>query len=346
MHYSTQEMKRYLMATVIFVACPLLFLAINPTAIKHYGEFSSFFWTYLTKHQVVAPNAIGVLSDFLIFHLIFFAVYPKRRVTSDRLLKLLDSSVSLLRGRHLIDFTDTEWLNIRVYLVKLFFAPLMILFVTSLFRDLADNGHSLLLNLSESKFYFMTFALVLMSCMFIIDVSCFCLGYFTESKRLDNVIRSVDPTVSGWLVCLICYPPFSANMHNIFGNMYEIGAIMPDPYMTFVLTVVGLSLICVYTKASVDLLFKASNLTYRGLVTSGTYSIVRHPAYTSKVLTWTILTLPFVAKNPWLIFTILAWSTIYILRALTEERHLLIADREKYFTYMKRVPYRFIPGVI
>lgn len=334
------------MAIVIFIACPLLFLAINPTAVKHYGDFSSFLWTYLTKHQLVVPNAIGILGDFLILHLIFFAVFPKRRITSDRLLGLLNSGVSLLKGRSVSNLTETEWLNIRVYLVKLFFAPLMILFVTSLFRDLTHNSQNLLLNLSEGKFYFMTFALVLMSCMFIIDVSCFCLGYFTESKKLDNVIRSVDPTVSGWLVCLICYPPFSASTHSIFGNMYEIGAITSNPHMTFIFTVVSLGLMSIYTKASIDLLFKASNLTYRGLVTHGTYSIVRHPAYTSKVLTWTILTLPFVTKNPWLILTIIAWSTIYILRALTEERHLLIADREEYFAYMKSVPYRFIPGVI
>ena len=36
------------------------------------------------------------------------------------------------------------------------------------------------------------------------------------------------------------------------------------------------------------------------------------------------------------------WTTIYLLRALTEERHLLMLDNG-YSQYMKNVRYRFIP---
>ena len=37
-------------------------------------------------------------------------------------------------------------------------------------------------------------------------------------------------------------------------------------------------------------------------------------------------------------------STIYYWRAITEERHLM--RDEEYRRYMKKVPYRFIPGVL
>jgi protein-S-isoprenylcysteine O-methyltransferase Ste14 len=39
------------------------------------------------------------------------------------------------------------------------------------------------------------------------------------------------------------------------------------------------------------------------------------------------------------------WTTIYALRAITEERHLLLLDNG-YAQYMQRVKWRFIPRVI
>ena len=39
------------------------------------------------------------------------------------------------------------------------------------------------------------------------------------------------------------------------------------------------------------------------------------------------------------------WTTIYALRAVTEERHLLLLDNG-YAQYMQRVKWRFIPRVI
>jgi protein-S-isoprenylcysteine O-methyltransferase Ste14 len=40
-----------------------------------------------------------------------------------------------------------------------------------------------------------------------------------------------------------------------------------------------------------------------------------------------------------------AWSAIYVVRALTKERHLLMIDNG-YANYMKVVRFRFIPGVL
>ena len=48
--------------------------------------------------------------------------------------------------------------------------------------------------------------------------------------------------------------------------------------------------------------------------------------------------------SPQLILGHLAWNVIYVLRALTEERHL--RHYAEYREYMQRVKYRFIPGLI
>ena len=133
---------------------------------------------------------------------------------------------------------------------------------------------------------------------------------------------------------------------SLFGGLYEAGIAYGPVWLWVVLTTSSTALLCVYAMASVDLFGKASNLTYRGLVTRGTYSIVRHPAYASKVSTWLIATTPFLIINPWFLVTMFAWTSIYVLRALTEERHIKMVARSEYEAYEKKVPYRFIPYVI
>ena len=44
------------------------------------------------------------------------------------------------------------------------------------------------------------------------------------------------------------------------------------------------------------------------------------------------------------LLSLAGWTTIYALRAITEERHLLLADNG-YAEYMARVRWRFIPKV-
>jgi len=107
-----------------------------------------------------------------------------------------------------------------------------------------------------------------------------------------------------------------------------------------------------YASASVSLGFKASNLTSRGVVRSGMYSVIRHPAYACKNAAWWVWTLGF-AYFEYLgggsyvapVLGLAGWTFIYYKRAVTEEQHLLRSDPE-YAEYMKQVPYRFIPRLI
>ena len=80
---------------------------------------------------------------------------------------------------------------------------------------------------------------------------------------------------------------------------------------------------------------------------------MRHPAYIAKNFAWWIGALPtlyvvFSSGDARIAYSLLAlcgWTTIYALRAITEERHLLLLDNG-YAQYMQRVKWRFIPRVI
>jgi protein-S-isoprenylcysteine O-methyltransferase Ste14 len=53
---------------------------------------------------------------------------------------------------------------------------------------------------------------------------------------------------------------------------------------------------------------------------------------------WTLASTPFLYYEPWLGISIAGWSSLYILRALTEERHILMVDRKTYEKYMEKCP--------
>ena len=47
----------------------------------------------------------------------------------------------------------------------------------------------------------------------------------------------------------------------------------------------------------------------------------------------------------WILACVVLWTLIYVLRALTEERHLLMIDNG-YAEYQTKVRHRFFPGLI
>lgn len=236
---------------------------------------------------------------------------------------------------------------ILTYLVFFFFLTLMVKFLEFEFEEL-DKAVDVILKLNLTSTFFDKYNawyLMLYHLIFIIDVSLAIIGYTVASRWLDNRTRSVDMSLGGWIVALMCYPPMNSGFTGEFINYSrlvthtvinsEIGKMIT---MTFTLL-----LITIYVWATVALSFKFSNLTNRGIVTTGPYSIVRHPAYVAKNLSWWLEN-TYVLSNFWAAAALFAWNVIYILRALTEERHL--KKDPKYQAYCKKVKYRFIPGVI
>jgi protein-S-isoprenylcysteine O-methyltransferase Ste14 len=243
-------------------------------------------------------------------------------------------------------------------LLKFFFAPLMINWCLN---HAGDMGNSLVQfrdglaqglsgrALFDSSLFWACFQAILF-----VDTLLFTLGYIVETPALRNRIKSVDPTFFGWAICLACYPPFNDFTGRFLQWQSSDFPQFQNTGAHFAANILLLCSLAVYSWASIALGLKASNLTNRGIVSRGPYSIVRHPAYAAKNLAWWIGALP----NLYLVFSsgnlrqatyalvaLCGWTAIYVLRAITEERHLLLG-RNGYAEYMGRVRWRFIPGVV
>jgi protein-S-isoprenylcysteine O-methyltransferase Ste14 len=239
-----------------------------------------------------------------------------------------------------IHFTPEAKTVLLSYLVKFFFLPLMLNFFFGHFYSLLASWQSASLHQSFAKFFWDSGYQIIYQLIFLIDTAVFALAYAFEFRFLRNTIRSVDPFVSGWVVALICYPPFSGIADN-FIPLNKVTAWITDGYLLDVSKILILLAFGVYVWATISLGFKASNLTNRGIVTSGPYRFIRHPAYVAKNLAWWLEFLPYLSVK--LFLALIGWGVIYILRAFTEERHLsLDAD---YRVYKKQVKWRFIPRI-
>jgi len=243
-------------------------------------------------------------------------------------------------------------------LLKFFFAPLMINWCLNHVADMANSVMQVIdgvregvtgRELFDTSLFWACFQLILF-----VDTLLFTLGYIIEVPALRNRIRSVDPTFFGWFICLACYPPFNDFTGRFLQWQSSDFPHFDNSAIHYIANATLLLSLGIYSWASVALGFKASNLTNRGIVSHGPYAHVRHPAYIAKNFAWWIGAMPalYVAfsSGDWRIagYSVLAlcgWTTIYALRAITEERHLLLLDNG-YAQYMERVKWRFIPGVL
>ena len=146
----------------------------------------------------------------------------------------------------------------------------------------------------------------------------------------------MDPTFFGWAICLACYPPFNDFTSRFLEWQSSDFPHFENTAVHFAANISLLTALSIYSWASVALGFKASNLTNRGIVSHGPYAFVRHPAYAAKNLAWWIGALPdlylvFASGNvrnaAYALLALCGWTTIYALRAITEERHLLLVEQ-------------------
>jgi protein-S-isoprenylcysteine O-methyltransferase Ste14 len=251
-----------------------------------------------------------------------------------------------------------ERLAVLATLLKAFFAPIMAMALVAHFGRMAETGlalaeepwnaYSTFKTLLDSNLFWFVFSAIML-----VDLFWFTVGYLVELPQLRNEIRSVDSTWLGAGSALICYVPFNLATSAILGWYVDEFPKFGSSDLHVALNAVLLVLMAVYAWASIALGFKASNLTHRGVVAKGPYAFVRHPAYTCKNIAWWIGSLPAISLafgvSAWAgvsaIASVVGWTMIYILRALTEEDHLKRVDGE-YAAYAQQVRYRFIPGVV
>lgn len=247
-------------------------------------------------------------------------------------------------------------------LLKFIFIPFcihgMLVYLAYLNRQFTefDALQKTLADIDVWSFYNQHFHYFLLNLIFLVDFIPFVIGYLIQAKSLDNEIVSVDSSLAGWAVCLLCYPPFNAAMVQLIPfQVYDLAPAYPDfsKAVHLVLNVAMLVCFALYASASVSLGFKCSNLTNRGVVASGLYGVIRHPAYVFKNAAWWLGALPiFIMQMQqsflsglWAMLCLAGWTFLYGLRAIREERHLL-SDGNGYREYQKQVPYRFVPGVV
>ncbi len=250
-----------------------------------------------------------------------------------------------------------ERLGLLTILLKAFFAPLMLVWLLGHVENMLANGFELVVAGSRIRTDFLAVFnshgyWFLLQVVIFADVFFFTIGYLIEHPRLGNEIRSVDPTWLGWAVTLACYPPFNEISSAILGWQASDFPHFDNATAHVGLNLLLLVLMAVYASASIALNLKASNLTHRGIIRRGPYAYVRHPAYVCKNLAWWIAAIPMVTaafeRSLWdgvlSASSVVGWSMVYVLRALTEEDHLRRIDSE-YDEYASRVRYRFIPGI-
>ena len=346
------RLKSYL-ATLLFIA----------TALTYYTHLSPWHASALNRVLELGHGMkdfrLEVLEAYVWIVLAYALLLPVYYMGTDgpsKALLLARGFLGLLRnGRSL---SSDEALAGRILLLKFFFAPLM---VSWLIQHIA--GFASLANLPSIehvttisdwvKFYNLNIHARLIHLIIFVDVLLFTLGYLIEHPRLKNTFVSVDPTLSGWVVCLICYPPFNTALKAFIGWYSTDAPTVADPWLQCALNLAVLLSFGFYSWASVNLGFKASNLTNRGIVRHGVYRWIRHPAYTFKNLAWWMGAMPplwaalqtSVLGSIAILLSLCGWTAIYVARALTEERHLLMADNG-YREYMQQVRYRFIPGLV
>ena len=207
--------------------------------------------------------------------------------------------------------------------VKAFFLPLML---TWLYAWL-----SLLLQGPQFSQGWMSAFMAAMAALYALDTLFGTVGYLSTHRSLGANIRSTDSTALGWASALVCYPPLSALVLRQwldYSDSIEWTHWLGHSWATVAWGLSILLLTGIYTLATVVFGPRFSNLTHRGIITSGPFRLTKHPAYISKNLSWWLIAVPFVSdQSPTTAAlncaALLGVNSIYWLRAKTEERHLM-----------------------
>ena len=343
---------------------PITFLYVY---LGEYGFFefpykSSFFYSHFHAFFVLALPAILLLS-WPYFWLL--ERYGRPEEINDEFLMLagwIKKPLAQIRSGDPAQRQENAHIaNLaRALAVKFFFIPVMFSFCSGNWTAWENTIHLALAQIKnmhwdtliDVSINFHAFAIPVYSFILLVDVTLGLLGYLASIRLLNTQVVTAEPTLFGWLVALLCYPPIQRGVTAIYleysgTSIWPRGLFVSHPTLAFLATFCSLLLMANYAWATVAFGLRFSNLTNRGLVACGPYKYVRHPAYISKNTAWWIEAIPAMMLHPEkaLIFMmhLLCTNILYGLRAFTEERHLM---REPlYREYCKKVPWRFIPGV-
>lgn len=290
---------------------------------------SLFLFLLLVYSHVMSQISLKPFStfslDYLIsfpFILLFLPSYLK--FTTKRFEEQNDEYALLgfcLMGEKKFLLTEHKELILKS-IVKIFFIPIMV-------GGLFEATEFLLL------FYWTLQPLNIITGLFFFglafDLTIASVGYVFASKFLGTDAKSTDSTFSGWLTCLICYPPLLVIYQLLAKQLdnflwYDWLTVESPIYWIWATAIVGTWVIYWLSTAQFGWYF--SNLSWRKLIATGPYRYSKHPAYIAKNVYWWMHTVPFygVSSSYELYRNLLGMlfvSGVYYLRAKTEERHLM-----------------------
>ena len=212
------------------------------------------------------------------------------------------------------------------WLVKAFFLALMYSYLAG------DVGYFRSVSFEEVFRDFQASYDFLWRSLFMLDVILSAAGYILTLRILDAHMRSVEPTLTGWVAALVCYAPFWAIVYRELLNYDSDGftwgtwlAEHPQLYIAWGSAI--LLFVVIYVLSTVSFGLRFSNLTHRGIITNGPYRYCKHPAYVSKNISWWLISIPFISTGSHIeamlhCLMLFAVNIIYFIRARTEERHL------------------------
>jgi protein-S-isoprenylcysteine O-methyltransferase Ste14 len=215
------------------------------------------------------------------------------------------------------------WEHTRGWIVKGFFVPFMLAGMAAHISFLKAEG----MRFDDFSYLYATS----LNLIYGIDVAFGTIGYLLTLRILDGHIRSVQPTLLGWVVTLICYPPFSQirkELHLSHASSVDWQSwLVPHPIIFITWGFLILILHVIYVWSGMSFACRFSNLTNRGIITSGPFRWFKHPAYLSKNIAWWLMFVPFISQASALdallaCFSLGLTNFFYLLRAKTEEAHL------------------------
>ena len=281
---------------------------------EYHGAFYNPFWSLL---RTLAPYVI-VAAPF------YFAWMDRhQRETDDAYLVW---ARLLFRGER-----PSSWRPVREmmagWMVKAFFLPLMTVYLSTN----ADHLSASLTTALDAPFSLASFRFMY-DLSFAMDLMFGTVGYLCTFRILDSHVRSAEPTTLGWLVAIICYQPFwsliSSQYIHYEGSVFWDNWLISLPIVRIVWGTVIVALLLCYALSTISFGLRFSNLTNRGIITSGPYRLTKHPAYIAKNLSYWMITVPFIEPLGWILAVmhcaaLIAVNLLYFIRAKTEERHLM-----------------------
>nr|WKF59492.1 hypothetical protein HUO10_004003 [Paraburkholderia busanensis] len=281
---------------------------------EYHGAFYNPFWSLI---RTLAPYVL-IVAPF------YFAWMDRHQRDVDD--AYLVWARLLFRGER-----PANWRPVREmlagWMVKAFFLPLMIVYLSTN----ADHLDASLTAALNAPFSLATFRFMY-DLSFAMDLMFGTVGYLCTLRILDTHVRSAEPTALGWLVALICYQPFWSLISNQYihyeGSMFWDNWLISLPLLRIVWGTVIVALLLCYALATISFGLRFSNLTNRGIITSGPYRFTKHPAYIAKNLSYWMIAVPFIEPLGWRAavmhcFALAMVNMLYFLRAKTEEKHLM-----------------------